>query len=719
MISTISLTSVNSFKQPTELKCDKEVVLVYGLNGSGKTTTSSYLYDLSDPAFSACRIETTQDIEILTYNQKFVEDSFYENGSLRGVFTLSKENKVVKAQVSQIEGEIENLLRDCVKAREEQEKSISNLTLAENQARESVWEVKTKYAGGDRVLEFCLTGLQRKEKLFDYLNALQIDGEPNPPDILQLKERASALMSEDAEAVVEFVELESFDLPHEQIEVFGRAVSGGSDGPVATVIEGLGNSDWVSRGLKFLDEEKGYPLQCPFCQVSSLNESLLASIKAVFDESYDRDKGTVNQIVSEYKSLIEILNPLQDFDKRFWTDADRDLYLSRYKELTAGLQGNLAKAIRKQSAMATVISVEALSDVVDRINDVIRAVNKRVNAHNFDILNKARVKSEIKKQFWLFMRQKYSGVIDSFRKRMAQGQKNVDDRREVVKQHDLQLDELNSKLLTLRSQTVNIDSAIDSINSRLSDLGISGFTIQKYNDDMYRLARVGMDASVFKTLSEGEKTIISFLYFIERCHGVIDPAQAMKPKVVVIDDPISSLSQQYVFNIGQYIKREFVNNTSYAQVIVLTHSLYFFYELTFTKKVDRDARQSLYRIRKDAIGSTFCRMRYEEIQNDYQTYWSVVKNPNENSALIANCMRNIIEHFFAFVRKYDYNNVFQLPALAEDKFQSFNRYMNRESHSLGQNIFDIKEFDYGVFIDGLRAVFEETGYPDHYKAMMK
>lgn len=719
MISTITLTSVNSFKQPTELKCDKEVVLVYGLNGSGKTTTSSYLYDPSDPAFSECRIETTQDIEILTYNQKFVEDSFYENGSLRGVFTLSKENKVVKAKVSQIEGEIEKLQRDCVKAREEQEKAISILKLAENQARESVWEIKTKYAGGDRVLEFCLSGLQRKEKLFDYLNALQIDGEPNPPDILQLKERATVLMSEDAETVVEYVELESFDLPNDQIEVLGRAVSGGSDGPVATVIEELGNSDWVSRGLKFLDEEKGYPLQCPFCQVSSLNESLLASIKAVFDESYDRDKDTVNRIVLEYRSLLENANYLQDFDKRFWTEADKDLYLSRYKELTAGLQGNLAKAISKQSAMTTIISVEVVTDVVNGINDVIRDVNKRIKTHNHDIMNKAKVRSEIKKQFWLFMRQQYSGVIDSFRKRMAQGQKNVDDRNEEVKRLDLQLADLNSKLLALRGQTVNIDSAIYSINNRLSDLGISGFTIQKYKDDMYQLARDGMNSSVFKTLSEGEKTIISFLYFIERCHGIIDPAQAMKPKVIVIDDPISSLSQQYVFNVGQYIKKEFVNNTSYAQVIVLTHSLYFFYELTFTKKVDRDGRQSLYRIRKDSIGSVFCRMRYEEIQNDYQTYWSVVKDPNDNPALIANCMRNIIEHFFAFVRKYDYNNVFQLPALAEDRFQSFNRYMNRESHSLGQNIFDIKEFDYGVFLDGLRAVFEETGYPDHYKAMMK
>ncbi|TXL06258.1 hypothetical protein BMR07_07620, partial [Methylococcaceae bacterium CS1] len=117
--------------------------------------------------------------------------------------------------------------------------------------------------------------------------------------------------------------------------------------------------------------------------------------------------------------------------------------------------------------------------------------------------------------------------------------------------------------------------------------------------------------------------------------------------------------------------------------------------------------------------SNVVKMKYEEIQNDYQTYWSVVKDDASPPALIANCMRNIIEYFFNFVQKKDFNNVFQKPALSGDMYQAFSRYMNRESHSLGQNIFDIKEFDYSIFKDGLRLLFEECGYSDHYKVMIK
>lgn len=48
-----------------------------------------------------------------------------------------------------------------------------------------------------------------------------------------------------------------------------------------------------------------------------------------------------------------------------------------------------------------------------------------------------------------------------------------------------------------------------------------------------------------------------------------------------------------------------------------------------------------------------------------------------------------------------------------------NDYINRESHSLGQNINDFKDFDYNIFMDGLKMVFLEMGYSEHYKKMMK
>ncbi|EMM97691.1 AAA domain protein [Leptospira interrogans serovar Zanoni str. LT2156] len=71
--------------------------------------------------------------------------------------------------------------------------------------------------------------------------------------------------------------------------------------------------------------------------------------------------------------------------------------------------------------------------------------------------------------------------------------------------------------------------------------------------------------------------IISFLYFIELCKGKISTTSIVTKKIIIIDDPISSLSHIYVFNIGQLIKKYFTNpNSDYEQIFILTHSLYFF-----------------------------------------------------------------------------------------------------------------------------------------------
>jgi len=269
----------------------------------------------------------------------------------------------------------------------------------------------------------------------------------------------------------------------------------------------------------------------------------------------------------------------------------------------------------------------------------------------------------------------------------------------------------------LQKSTVNIEEAVTSINNGLSAIGMNDFTIKKHNEELYRIVRAGNSEAAFSSLSEGEKMIISFLYYCEVCKGKKTATETPKKRIAVIDDPVSSLSHIYVYNIGQLIKSEFFSSTVFDQVIILTHSLYFFYELTDTNHERRNKNQRLFRLSKNADGTSISKMRYEEIQNDYQSYWAVVIDENQSPALIANCIRNIIEYFFNFVQKAELSNVMQKPELQENRFQSFGRYISRESHSLGQNIFDFKEFDYADFREGLRLVFKVTGYEEHYKKM--
>ena len=137
--------------------------------------------------------------------------------------------------------------------------------------------------------------------------------------------------------------------------------------------------------------------------------------------------------------------------------------------------------------------------------------------------------------------------------------------------------------------------------------------------------------------------------------------------------------------------------------------------MTMPKKEHREVSQKLLRVYKTSNGTMIDSMGYEHIQSDYHSYWLAVKD-NTNPVLWANCMRNIIEYFFNFVEKRDLNNVMQ--SLTDTKYQAFYRFINRESHSLGQNIYDFKEFDYDVFYEAFRLVFVTNGYEEHFNKMM-
>lgn len=97
MISKIILKGVASYRKEACLETDKKVNLLYGLNGTGKSTFSEFLYNPLGARFSQCRIDGLEDNDtILVYNQKFVQDIFYEPEGIHGIFTLSKENAEAK-----------------------------------------------------------------------------------------------------------------------------------------------------------------------------------------------------------------------------------------------------------------------------------------------------------------------------------------------------------------------------------------------------------------------------------------------------------------------------------------------------------------------------------------------------------------------------------------------------------------------------------------------
>ena len=721
MITNIGLDCINSYKRLSALKTDKKINLIYGLNGTGKSTLTNYLYDKDAEDYKSCTIEGLGDDILLVYNQKFIQDTFYEPENLKGIFTLSKENKDAKKKIINAQNEIEKFENIKVNEIRKQKKILNEQNYMIEKAEEKVWETKKDFTGGDRILEFCLEGLKgSKEKLFQHMISLPKPKKKPLKTSEILKKETEALQGKEAKkhSLIPIMEFRGIEI--ESDPIFKLEIIGNTNSTVAELIQKLNNSDWVKKGLGYLPVLIGDDgAQCPFCQKNTITNSVVSNIKDFFDETYEKNVNALKKLYDDYqRSIYQIQSKDTYVDHQFILESKSEfenLFTKTYEVFNI----NKTKILEKLETPSKNISLINSSKTIEKFNNYINNINALIKEHNIKINNKDKALENIKNTFWSIMRWEYDQTLSSYIGNDRIIQKELSSIKAEIVKLDCYIGVQKEIISKEQKNTVNIDEAVTNINNGLIDLGIHDFSIAKYSDVLYKIIREEKNDATFQTLSEGEKMIISFLYFRELCKGKKSATEVDNKKIIVIDDPISSLSHIYIFNIGCMIKKEFLNSKSYEQVFVLTHSLYFFYELTDKNHDRRKENQKLFRMIKNNIGSQIIDMDYKEIQSDYQSYWYIIKDEEQPPSLIANCMRNIIEYFFNFIEKKDLNDVFQKKELQKNKYQAFRRYIDRESHSDWQNIFDYKEFNYADFRDAFGLVFKESGYPEHYKEMMK
>ncbi|GAA9131949.1 AAA family ATPase [Helicobacter pylori] len=137
------------------------------------------------------------------------------------------------------------------------------------------------------------------------------------------------------------------------------------------------------------------------------------------------------------------------------------------------------------------------------------------------------------------------------------------------------LEKINKKLKGLYDQK---RPDIETINNYLKALNLPKYSLDKdYRIVLNSDALENSKANII--LSDGEKTTLAFAYFLARLK-LFYKKEDLKNLVVVIDDPISSLDEQRIYNttclvakIDQELAREKLSNEeNKAQVFVLTHN---------------------------------------------------------------------------------------------------------------------------------------------------
>lgn len=490
------------------------------------------------------------------YNQKFIQDNFFVADNLKGIFSLSKENKEAEEKITKATNTQRKLEQSIQNKRAIKENIEQEFARQKQQAIDQAWTIRTNYSGGDRVLEYCIDGLMgKKEKLFSYLQEIGKPVSEPKKNIQTIRNEVEAIKGDSAQEQSKLPLLTFAESDIESEAVFGNAILGNADSEVATLIDKLGNSDWVKQRLIYLPEKIDKSgMACPFCQNNTITSRFSASIREYFDDTYQQQINTLENLRAKYIFGLENLLDINIFTGHSFASEHVGSLLTKYQAITITLNSNAEKINQKIKNPKIPQTLTSSTTAVTEFNREVASINEAIAIHNERLKNRDAALRSLKDEFWSLMRWQYDQTIVRFeadRQSTDQKLKELDDQ---ISKINSSIEETKRQITLAQKETVNVDEAVDAINAGLLDLGIDGFRVSKHLERLYRVVRTGDSSDAFHTLSEGEKMMISFLYFCELCKGKSNLDDTHTQRIVVIDDPISSLSHIFVFNVGQLIR---------------------------------------------------------------------------------------------------------------------------------------------------------------------
>ena len=160
-----------------------------------------------------------------------------------------------------------------------------------------------------------------------------------------------------------------------------------------------------------------------------------------------------------------------------------------------------------------------------------------------------------------------------------------------------------AELRRLEKSSTSIQPTIDDINALLRSVGFESFSLAMAdNRTGYRLIRAdGSDAK--ESLSEGESSLVAFLYFFHLLKGSNSESGMTVDRVAVFDDPVSSLDNDILLIVSELIKGLYDEMQSgkgnIKQIFVFTHNLFFYKEVTYNPQEE----STFWRVKKSGLVS--------------------------------------------------------------------------------------------------------------------
>lgn len=732
MIENIKMRNIASFdNNGVEFHNLNRINFIYGSNGTGKSTISHFLNEINEGKYSDCSKTWKNELELnsLVYNRKFREENFGK-GKINGVFTLGKATQAEKQA-------IEDKLLETKNAKEQHlsYKTAFDAKNDEKKAKEDDFKENKAWSGIYKKYEDdfkeAFKGFQKK---LSFKDKLLTEFDNNTAELIsfkELKEKAETILGEvpvDMDPIqnIEFEKIINIELS----TIWGTKIIGKSDVDIAKLIQRLNINDWVNEGKKYIQEDVN---TCPFCQQDTITENFKSQLDSYFDESFVESNKKVANLKEEYLRLItnleNQLNLIEISEKsRQDSKLNIDLYSSNLKTLLSQFSSNKELLNNKEKEPSRSINLKSTKEQIEIINSLISDANIAIEKHNNIARNYKEERENLISSIWKYIIEENKIDLKAYKDELNGIQLAINNLKTFYESKYRDWKILEREAIELSKNLTSIEPTINEINDTLRNYGFLNFKIVPAEEKNFYQIRREDGTLAESTLSEGEITFITFLYFLQLAKGALDKDKVSENKILVIDDPVSSLDSNVLFVVSTLIKN-IINDIkeekgTIKQLILFTHNVYFHKEVSFINGRTKECKFTWYWIlrKNNTISNIQFFEKINPIKTSYCLLWDELKDRKNNSLIsIQNVMRRIIENYFKILGKYGDDNLVQIFNNNEEReiCKSLISWINDGSHSINDDLYiEYQDETIEKYMNVFRRIFIETKHEEHYNMMM-
>lgn len=346
--------------------------------------------------------------------------------------------------------------------------------------------------------------------------------------------------------------------------------------------------NWIKHGI---DIHGDNPEKCVFCG-NSIDSELIKNLKLAFSDELSSLENELVLQNNRIKSEIQKLDAIPNINKEdYFKDSVSDI-----QNINKEIENNIDNRKRVLEVLESKIS-EKRRDIFSKIeiNDLnwldFSKIQVEIDSLYNDTIEQIEQFEDRKTKSIDFLRRYY--IIKEFPvSEFTKLSQEVDQLQEDMKKVNLEQKILNEEKEKFEKDIIELEGSLKSeseaakrINMILQNsLAHSEMSLKSVDDEEGIYFEVSRNEERAYNLSEGEKSLIAFAYYITRLESL--STEEKSKTILFIDDPVSSLDENNIFYIYNLIfclleKKEFL------QYFLSTHNLDFLkYTNRFSNKKD-------------------------------------------------------------------------------------------------------------------------------------